>query len=570
MRIALRSQVSLLVFLTLFCALTAITSFAQTLTTLASFNETNGAYPYASLVQGIDGNLYGAILSGGDNPNCGPDGCGTVAKISPQGTVTRLYSFCSQPNCTDGANPAGNLVQSTDGNFYGTTSGGAAAGRGGTVFKITPSGTLTTLYSFCSQPNCTDGSSPWAGLVQGSDGNFYGTTQSGGSSNACRGGCGTIFKITSAGALTTLHSFDGADGWNPLGALVQATDGDFYGTTYYAQLQGSDYCCGTVFKITSAGVLTTLYSFGGYPSDDMLYPTGTLVQASDGNFYGTTNQGGNNSSDAGTVFRITPGGTVTLLYSFCSQPNCTDGADPMAGLVQATDGNLYGTTWGGGISRPGTAFKISPRGTLTTLYQFCSQPNCTDGLQPAGGLVQATDGMFYGTTEQGGTGDCFGGGGCGTAFSLSTGIAPFVELQPTIGQVGTPVTILGTNLTGATSVTFNGTPATFNVVSSSEITTTVPTGATTGTVQVTVGSNNLISNADFQVLGPLQLVPGSSSLPACRHTPERWPDSGWHVAQLHHRLAGRLRHTEQRRRVFVERDRRSAWPARLPDHLARG
>ena len=507
MRIALRSHLSLLAFLALFCAAMTIASSAQTLTTLASFNETNGAYPYASLVQGTDGNLYGAIYSGGDNPNCSPDGCGTVISISPQGTVTRLYSFCSQPNCTDGGNPGGSLVQGTDGNFYGTTSERGSTENGGTVFKITPSGTLTTLYSFCSQPNCTDGSSPWAGLVQGSDGNFYGTTQFGGSSNACESGCGTVFKITAAGVLTTLHSFDGADGWNPFGALVQGTDGNFYGTTYYAQLQGSQYCCGTVFRITSAGALTTLYSFNGYPVDDMLYPIGGLVQASDGNFYGTTNQGGNNSSDAGTVFRITPGGSVTLLYSFCSQPNCADGADPMAGLAHATDGSLYGTTWGGSTSRPGTAFKISLSGTLTTLYQFCSKPNCTDGLQPAGGLVQATDGIFYGTTEQGGTGDCFGGGGCGTAFSLSDGLAPFVALQPTIGQAGTPVTILGTNLTGATRVTFNGTPATILTNTGSAITTTVPAGATTGTVQVTVGGNNLISNTNFQVVGPIQLVP---------------------------------------------------------------
>jgi uncharacterized repeat protein (TIGR03803 family) len=488
-----------------FCAAMVISSPAQTLTTLASFNETDGAYPYASLVQGIDGNLYGAIFSGGDNPNCIPDGCGTVVRISPQGTVTRLYSFCSLSNCADGGNPSGGLVQGTDGNFYGTTSG--TGERGGTVFKITPSGTLTTLYSFCSQPNCTDGSSPWGGVVQGSDGNFYGTTESGGSSTACGGGCGTVFKITPSGALTTLHSFDGADGWNPFGALVQATDGDFYGTTYYAQLQGSDYCCGTVFKITSAGVLTTLYSFSGSPSDDMLYPIGGLVQASDGNFYGTTNQGGNNGTDAGTVFRITPGGSVTLLYSFCSQPNCADGADPMAGLVQATDGNLYGTTWGGSIDRPGTAFKISPNGTLTTLYQFCSRPNCTDGGQPAGGLVQATDGIFYGTTELGGTGDCFGGYGCGTVFSLNVGLGMFVEAQPTSGTVGTAVTILGTNLTGATNVTFNGTPATINSNTGSAITTTVPVGATTGVVQVSLPGTTVISNTDFQVFGPIQFVP---------------------------------------------------------------
>jgi uncharacterized repeat protein (TIGR03803 family) len=422
-----------LIFLTLlYCAATAIASSAQTLTTLASFNGTDGAAPLASLVQGIDGNFYEAIFSGGDNPNCIFDGCGTIVRVSPQGTVTRLYSFCSQPNCADGASPAGGLALGTDGNFYGTTSSGGTAEGGGTVFKITPSGTLTTLYSFCSQPNCADGRSPWATLVQGADGNFYGTTQSGGSSNACTGGCGTVFKITPAGALTTLHSFNGADGWSPQGALALSADGNLYGTTYYANVQGSEYCCGTVFKITPAGGLTTLYSFSGYPTDNLLYPVGGLVQAVDGNFYGTTNQGGN-ASDAGAVFRITPGGSVTVLHSFCSQSNCADGAQPQSGLVQGTDGNLYGTTWGGSIGRPGTAFKISPGGTLTTLYHFCSQPNCTDGLQPSAGLIQASDGKFYGTTELGGTGPC-SGGGCGTVFSLATGPdlspAQFVPVTP--------------------------------------------------------------------------------------------------------------------------------------------
>ena len=480
----------------------AIACPAQTLTTVVSFNGTNGADPLSSLVQGVDGNFYGAIFSGGDNPNCVPDGCGTVVRVSPHGAVTRLYSFCSQPNCSDGSNPAGNLVQGADGNFYGTTYSG---GSGGTVFKITPSGTLTTLYTFCSQANCADGGFPWAGLVQGTDGNFYGTTTIGGAFNDCEYGCGTIFKITPVGVLTTLHSFSNADGASPQGTLVQGNDGDFYGTTLY----GGTYClpggCGTVFKITPAGALTTLHSFSGYPNEDLLLPEAGLTQAGDGNFYGTTTQGG--SDNAGTVFRITPSGNVTVLHSFCSEANCADGREPQSVLVQATDGNLYGTTSGGGNDYSGTVFRITPSGMLTTLYQFCSQPNCADGSLPTGGLLQATDGKFYGTTQSGGSGHCFNGGACGTIFGLNAGLNPFVTTQPTVGEVGTPVTILGTNLTGATNVSFNGTAATFNVVSPSEITSTVPAGATTGVIQVDLPGTSVISNTDFQVIGPMQFIP---------------------------------------------------------------
>jgi uncharacterized repeat protein (TIGR03803 family) len=242
--------------------------------------------------------------------------------------------------------------------------------------------------------------------------------------------------------------------------------------------------------------LTTLYNFS--ENDNNGYgPFASLVQANDGNFYGTTTSGGR--GNGGTLFKITPGGTLTLVHTFTGLNG--DGYSPYAPLVQATDGNLYGTTENGGTTGLGNIFQVTPTGTVTTLYSFCVHNNCADGDEPFTALIQATDGNFYGGTNWGGA------DGDGTIFRLSTGLPPFVELQPTIGQVGTPVTILGTNLTGATSVTFNGTPATFNVVSSSEITTTVPTGATTGTVQVTVGSNNLISNADFQVLGPLQLVP---------------------------------------------------------------
>ena len=388
----------------MFCAAAVIASPAQTLTTLVNFAGANGANPQSSLIQGTDGNFYGTTPDGGDLSKCSSFGCGTVFKITPGGTLTTLYSFCAQTNCTDGADPLGGLVQATDGNFYGTTSAGGTRGDG-TVFKITPSGTLTTLHSFCPQgPPCNDGADPLGGLVQATDGNFYGTTNWGGANDSD----GTVFKITPGGTLTTLHSFSGGDGAYPAAGLVQATNGNFYGTTQIGGYYGGDYCagngCGTVFKITSGGALTTLYSFCPQPNcADGFDPVAGLVQATDGNFYGTTWFGG--TQGGGTVFKITAGGTLTTLHSF----NGDDGWWPLAGLMQATDGNFYGTTSDGGS---GTVFKITPGGALTTLYRFCSQSNCADGADPKAGLVQATNGNFYGTTSGGGT------YGEGTVFSL--------------------------------------------------------------------------------------------------------------------------------------------------------
>ncbi len=399
-----------------FCAATAIVSLAQTFTTLVSFDGTNGANPDSSLIQGTDGSFYGTTLNGGAN------GDGTVFKITPGGTLTTLHTF----NGTDGESSSGGLVRATDGNFYGTTFyGGVNCGNCGTVFKITAGGTLTTLYNFCSQPNCTDGYGPDAGLVQGSDGNFYGTTTYGGVGGSCAGGgCGTVFKITPSGALTKLHDFDDTDGRNPIAGLVQGSDGNFYGAT----TRGGNYngvCslegCGGVFKITPQGTLTTLHVFDG---TDGANPYGGLVQGTDGNFYGTAVNGGANGY--GTVFKTTPSGTLTTIYSFCSQqPNCADGGQPYGGLVQGTDGNFYGTTTWSGVELylyAGTVFEISPGGALTTLHNFCSQSSCTDGYEPLSKLVQGTDGNFYGTTVYGGANDnCAAGGyyGCGTAFSVA-------------------------------------------------------------------------------------------------------------------------------------------------------
>jgi uncharacterized repeat protein (TIGR03803 family) len=465
--------------------MTAIAAPAQTFKTLQSFNSTDGANPYAGLVQATNGNLYGTTYGGG------PVGAGTVFKMTPTGTLTTLYSFCSQSGCTDGLGVIAGLVQATNGNLYGTTINDGANGAGGTIFKITPGGTLTTLYSFCSQSGCTDGATPPAGLIQATDGNFYGTTFTGGANND-----GTVFKITPSGRLATLHSFDGTDGANPWAGLMQGTDGNFYGTTSAGGANSNGMCgsigCGTIFKITPGGTLTTLYSFcsqSGCADGDT--PYAGLIQATDGNFYGTTLDGGSMITNAGTVFKITPGRVLTTLYTFCPQSPCTDGESPWAPLIQATDGNLYGTTYSGGANlNEGMVFKITLGGTLTTLHSF----DGTDGANPQGGLVQDTNGKLYGTTYQGGANSV------GAVFSLAVGLGPFVETNPTSGKVGATVKILGTNLTGATSVTFNGTAATFTVKSPSLITTTVPTGATTGTVQVVTPSHTLNSNVPFRVL----------------------------------------------------------------------
>jgi uncharacterized repeat protein (TIGR03803 family) len=482
------------------CATTAMALSAQTFTTLHSFDLTDGAYVVAGLVQATNGDLYGTTGSGGTN------GSGTVFKITPNGTLTTLYSFCSQSNCTDGAGP-NQLIQATNGDFYGTASSGGANGSG-TIFKITPSATLTTLYSFCSQSGCLDGSGPYAGLVQATNGDFYGTTTGGGANPFGGDLGGTIFKITPSGTLTTLYSFCSqigcADGQDPLWGLVQAPNGDFYGTTSnggFSCAGPPGHGCGTIFKITPGGTLTTLFAFplcsqSGCP-DGFYDPT--LVRATNGNFYGTTSNGGLPTS-AGTVFKITPSGTLTTLYSFCAQINCTDGADPLAPLVQATDGDFYGTTCCGGVNGPyGTIFKITPSGTLATLYTFCSQTSCTDGDEPQAALVQATNGDFYGTTLEGGLSSACSGG-CGTVFRLSLGLGPFVETQTTSGEVGAVVKILGTDLTGSTSVAFNGTEAVFTVVAPSLITTTVPAGATSGKVRVVTPSGTLSSNVPFRVL----------------------------------------------------------------------
>jgi uncharacterized repeat protein (TIGR03803 family) len=399
--------------LTAFFLATTVIAPAQTFTDLLNFDGQNGVNPmYGSLIQTSDGNLYGTTLFGSnDTRYCSTEsgwGCGTIFEISTAGTLTTLYTFCSLLDCSDGGGPWTGVVQGTDGDLYGTTTVGGSNG-GGTVFKITLEGGFRTLHDFCSEADCGDGSNPYAGLVQATNGNFYGTTTINGAHNV-----GTVFEITPAGKFTVLYSFCSqagcSDGETPQGALIQAKNGNLYGTT----LRGGVYGAGTIFEITLAGKLITLYSFD---YKDGANPYTGLMQASNGDIYGTTEAGGTRNN--GTVFEITAAGKLKTIYNFCVKTYCSDGAIPASILVQGTNGNLFATTYLGGNNSRGTVFEITTAGKLTTLYSFCSQTDCTDGANPYAGVIQATNGVLYGTTYQGGDVSCTSPYGCGSIFSLS-------------------------------------------------------------------------------------------------------------------------------------------------------
>lgn len=466
------------------CLLFAIPRAAHAQTNiLASFNGTDGELPTTALAQGPDGNFYGTTPTGGLNDFLS----GVAYRVTPTGDLTSIYSFCSLAKCTDGSDPDAPLALGTDGNFYGTTANGGGVSSGGTVFRLTPAGGLTTLYSFCALKKCPDGSVPRAGLVLANDGNFWGTTSEGG-----KFGGGTVFKISPSGKLTSIYNFcsisNCGDGSSPMAGLVQGADGALYGTTYDGGMVPCPFFgtfgCGTIFKITLSGQLTTLYNIG----DDAGLSSTPLIFARNGNLYGTSENGG--TIGGGSVFEITPAGAYSTIYSFCSLQFCTDGDLPRGGLVQATNGILYGTTSTGG-TLTGTVFSISAAGTLHTIHNFTGFAH---GSMPEGSLLQATDGNLYGVTNGGGV------GGDGAIFRVLTGLTPFVQAVPLAGTGSAQVLILGNNLSTATAVSFNGTAASFTVVSDTEIATTVPSGATTGNVTVTTSSATLDSNVAFRVL----------------------------------------------------------------------
>jgi len=382
---------------------------AATLTPLWTFTGgTDGANPEPTLVQGSDSNFYGTTSAGSTH------GYGTVFRLTPGGVLTNLHIF---GGTNDGGAPVAGLIFGVDSNLYGTTSAGASNDLGG-VFKMTTAGTFTSLWQFGGG---ADGGDPQGGVIQWVDGNFYGTTSKGGSNHV-----GTVFSITSSGSLTTLWQFSGfSDGSEPAAGLVQGIDSNFYGTT---SAGGSNSTFGTIFKITSAGTLTTLHRFTAAATDGA-YPSANLLQASDTNFYGTAFGGG--ISGNGVVFRITPGGAYTNLYRFTGG---ADGSNPDAPIIQGTDSNFYGTTSEGGTNVLGNVFKLTPAGTLTPLWQFSGSP---DGEYPEAGLLLASDGNFYGTTYYGGT------GAYGVVFKL---IAPItINNSNTLTQI-TAIQVVGTNV----------------------------------------------------------------------------------------------------------------------------
>ncbi len=347
----------------------SVTASGVTMSSLYSLNDNTGGYLYSPLVQGRDGYLYGTAFEEGS------DGDGSIFKCTTNGSLSTLHSF----DYSDGALPYGGLCLAADNFFYGTTYFGGTYGDG-TTFRISSSGGFSTLTSF----DGVNGEVPAAGLVQVNGGYLYGTALEGGAY-----GYGTVYRMTNAGTLSTLAAFDFTDGAYPSPVLVKGNDGSLYGTTE----EGGTYGAGTVFKITTAGVLTDLYSFTD--GNDGAFPIAGLVQGVDGDFYGVAEAGGTNG--VGTVFKITPEGVITTLYAFTGG---ADGEYPVGGLVQARDGNLYGTTEAGGTYGFGTVFQISPTGFLNTLAQFESY----NGANPAAAMIQATDGNLYGTTLQGGSG----------------------------------------------------------------------------------------------------------------------------------------------------------------------
>ena len=391
------------------------------------------AIPWGGLVQATDGNLYGVTQNGGVQNN------GALFQVTLAGAEAVLCNFDTNP---DGNGPSG-IIRGADGNFYGATTNGGAYGYG-TVFRSTSVGAVTTLHSFGALDGSShnaDGSGGKSALVQASDGNFYGVATQGGTL-----GGGTVYQMTSAGAFTTLYDFGSVsgDGSSPVAPLVQGSDGKFYGTTEF----GGARNIGTAFRITSVGSLTTLYTFG-MTANDAGNPTAALFQATDGNFYGTTAGGGavdaNSYSGAkGTVFKMTPAGAENVLFNFFSQPN--DGYSPQAALLQGSDGNFYGTANSGGSQYAGCAFKVTPAGLLTKIYDFNTVSG--DGFYPSSALLKGADGNFYGTASAGGS---LGGGtifvvspagGEATLYNIPYGSGAVTLLQESEG------TLYGTTSTG--------------------------------------------------------------------------------------------------------------------------
>lgn len=446
---------------------------AQTITSIAGFvNADNGTMPYGPIAQGRDGNLYGTTYGSG---NLG--GTGSFYSVTPAGVLTVLHDF-SGTECQE----ANGVSLGTDGNFYGTCFAGGANSLG-SIIKITPTGTVTVLHSFTGTG--TDGCFPFGVPVQANDGNYYGTTKNCGSSNE-----GMAYKVTAAGTFTSIHSFTGAatDSAQPTGSLILGADGNLWGTGY----QGGSAGLGNVFKMTTAGAVTSVFSFTSASTQGQL-PYAGVVLGKDGNYYGVAQQGGANLQ--GTIFKLTPGGAFTLLHNF--NLSADNGAYPAVPLALGNDGNLYGIgsdCISGGCGNA-DMFEITTKGTFTNLFNFVNYGGNNNSL-PFTPLQAATSGTFYTTTMQGQSSTNEHGG---TVVTLTNGQKAFARALTLSGKVGSSVGFLGQNFAAATVVKFGGVSAVTKLVGAGYVTATVPAGALSTNPTVTTGSTVLTALYAFKV-----------------------------------------------------------------------
>jgi uncharacterized repeat protein (TIGR03803 family) len=406
------------------------------------------SYP-SVMAQGRDGNVYGITTTGGTS------NLGTVFRITPSGGYTQLYSF----DGPHGSTPVGGLTLGADGNLYGTAEEGGANGFG-SIFKITPAGVYTDIYDFTGN---ADGGLPVAPLIIGADGNFYSTTH-----------LGVVYKISPTGVFKVVAKIP----LESYGPLLLARNGSYYGVTEFA----GTLTDGSIYRVTGS-TSTVLFNFDGPHGS---FPIGGLVEGSDGNLYGTTTAGG--TANDGVIFRITPTGTYSVVFNFDHKQPAL-GYQAYAGLIAGNDGNLYGATIWGGANGNGVIFKMTTGGAYSVLYSF----DAPTGVGAYATPIEHTNGKIFGLLKRGGV------AGDGAIFDFGAGLPRFVLLNSNVGPVGKTVGILGTGFATASSVTFNGTPASFHVISNTYMTATVPSGET-GFVTVTTSSGTLISSKLFKVI----------------------------------------------------------------------
>ena len=450
----------------LFCTFSlAMCTQAQTVTALASFDGPVAEFP-ASPVQATDGNFYG-VATGGIH------GVGVMYRMTPDGSLSTAHSFCTQkPLCADGKDVLVGPILGSDGNLYGATSYGGSSDTG-VIYRMSPDGEFTVIHNICPTNTCPDGTDiSW--LTEGSDGNFYGATADKGSHND-----GEVFRVSPSGEFRVLHNFcslaDCADGGLASSPPIEGIDGNFYGVARGGGgLQG-----GVMYEITSSGTYSVIHNFCDYSDDNCsgAQPL-SLVQDVSGNFFGVTTFAG--AHGVGSLFEVTANHQYKVLHSF----DLISGT-PLPGLTPGSDGNIYGKAVGS-RANGGTIFSVTPSGAYTRVYSLSN--DCVVGCGLFWGpLFQGTDGRFYAGTTSGGSNND------GTVFALDNGLGAIVKTAPTVGKVGRSVLILGNGLIGASNVTFNGVPATFTVESDIYLKATVPLGATSGTVSVVTPLGTLSS-----------------------------------------------------------------------------